>query len=126
MASGREVISHQLFPEFKRYLAVGQKLAADVLADLARYARVYETFEKEPATTELGQFLYRLNTLEVTTAYPALLWLLGPGGANGRDGAGRRLARDRELARSPHAHPPDHQELQRRVPGAAQERARGG
>lgn len=80
MVSDREVISHQLFPEFKRYLATGQKQASDVLGDLARYGRVYETFEKEPSTTELGQFLYRLNTLEVTTAYPALLWLLGPEG----------------------------------------------
>ena len=80
MVSDHEVISHQLFPEFKRYLATGQKQASDVLADLERYARVYETFEKEPPTTELGQFLYRLNTLEVTTAYPALLWLLGPEG----------------------------------------------
>ena len=55
-----------------------------MLADLERYARVYETFEKEPPTTELGQFLYRLNTLEVTTAYPALLWLLGPEGLTDR------------------------------------------
>ena len=50
------------------------------LADLARYGAVYEGFEKEPATTELGRFLYRLNAMEVTTAYPALLWLLGPDG----------------------------------------------
>lgn len=90
MVSDHEVISHQLFPEFKRYLATGQKQAADVLADLERYARVYETFEKEPPTTELGQFLYRLNTLEVTTAYPALLWLLGPEGLTDPDE--RRIA----------------------------------
>lgn len=80
MTSDHEIVSHQLFPEFKRYLAADRKQAADVLADLERYAKVYETFEKEPETTELGRFLYRLNTLEVTTAYPALLWLLGPDG----------------------------------------------
>lgn len=90
MVSDREVVSHQLFPEFKRYLATGQKQASDVLWDLARYGRVYETFEKEPSTTELGQFLYRLNTLEVTTAYPALLWLLGPEGLT--DPVERRVA----------------------------------
>jgi hypothetical protein len=85
MVSDHEVVSHQLFPEFKHYLATGQKLASDVLADLERYARVYETFEKEPRATELGLFLYRLNTLEVTTAYPALLWLLGPEGLTDPD-----------------------------------------
>lgn len=78
MASGGEVVSHQLFPEFKRYLSARQ--ASDVLADLAKYGAVYENFEKEPSTTDVGQFLYRLNTMEVTTAYPALLWLLGPDG----------------------------------------------
>lgn len=79
--SGRgEVVSQQLFPAFKRYVEANGHSAADVLADLARYAYVYETFEKEPASTPLGRFLDRLRTLEVTTAYPALLWLLGPSG----------------------------------------------
>lgn len=80
MSSGGEVVSHQLFQEFKRYLAAGQKQTVDVLSDLARYAHVYESFEKEPRHTGIGRFLYRLTTLEVTTAYPALLWLLGPEG----------------------------------------------
>lgn len=80
MSSGSEVVSHQLFPEFKRYLNAGSKQASDVLADLARYGTVYESFEHEPVTTDFGRFLYRLNTMEVTTAYPALLWLLGPDG----------------------------------------------
>lgn len=80
MSIGREVVSGQLFPEFKRYLATGQKQASDVLADIARYGRVYETFENEPPTSDIGRFLYRLNAMEVTTAYPALLWLLGPEG----------------------------------------------
>ncbi len=80
MSTGHEVVSHQLFQEFKRYLANGQRSAAEELVTLERYARVYARFENEPSTTELGLFLYRLNTMEVTTAYPALLWLLGPDG----------------------------------------------
>ncbi|CAN5582218.1 hypothetical protein BH23CHL7_BH23CHL7_16050 [soil metagenome] len=80
MASGAEVVSHQLFPEFKRYVAAGNKKARDVLADLTRYGVVYERFEKEPRTTPLGRFLERLGVIDVTTAYPALLWLLGPEG----------------------------------------------
>ena len=80
MTGDEDVVSNQLFAAFKRYLADGPRLAADVLADMERYAHVYERFEKEPPGTELGRFLYRLNTMEVTTAYPALLWLLGPDG----------------------------------------------
>ena len=65
---------------FKRHLAKGPRLAIDVLADMERYAHVYARFESEPQETALGRFLHRLNTIEVTTAYPALLWLLGPDG----------------------------------------------
>lgn len=92
MRTGSEVVSHQLFPEFKRYVADGKKRAEDVLDDLGRYAVVYESFEKEPAQTALGRFLYRLNVMEVTTAYPALLWLLGPEGIS--DEAERQRALD--------------------------------
>lgn len=90
MSSGREFVSHELFQGFKRHLSSGTGRAADVLADLARYAPIYERFEKEPRDSNLGQFLYHLNVLDVTTAYPALLWLLGPEGfsdVSERDGA---------------------------------------
>lgn len=80
MTTGKEVVSQQLFASFKRHVVNGGHQAADVLADLARYAAVYERFEHEPHTTPLGRFLYRLGVLEVTTAYPALLCLLGPDG----------------------------------------------
>ena len=80
MVCDEDIVSNQLFVVFRRYLADGSRLAADVLADMDRYAHVYERFEREPQGTELGRFLYRLNTMEVTTAYPALLWLLGPDG----------------------------------------------
>ena len=80
MRTGEEVVSHDLFPTFKRYLADGQKSAEAVLADLARFAAVFESFEIEPETTTLGTFLYRVRTMDVTTAYPALLWLYGPEG----------------------------------------------
>ena len=90
MATGRDVVSHQLFPDFKRYLSTESGGAAAVLAGLAEYAPIYERFEKEPRESALGQFLYHLNILDVTTAYPALLWLLGPEGFEDdseRDGA---------------------------------------
>ena len=90
MRTGSEVVSPQLFVEFKRYVADGNKKAEEVLTDLERYAKVYESFELQPAQTWLGQFIYRLNVLEVTTAYPLLLWLLGPDGIE--DDAERRVA----------------------------------
>ena len=80
MATMDDVVSNQLFAAFKRYLADNSHLAADVLADMERYAHVYEQFEREPIETPLGLFRHRLDAMEVTTAYPALLWLLGPDG----------------------------------------------
>ena len=91
MRTGTEVVSHDLFPSFKRYLA-RIRAAEEVLADLERYATVYESFEKEPLETDLGRFLYRLGVMEVTTAYPALLWLLGPEGID--DPHERKIALD--------------------------------
>ena len=75
-----EVVSHQLFQGFKRYLADLNGPAETVLADLALYADVYRRLVGEPEGTPLGRFLYRLDTMEVTTAYPVLLWMLGPDG----------------------------------------------
>jgi hypothetical protein len=80
MRLGEEVVSHLLFPTFKRYLAGVQDHVVDVLAELAAYALIYETFERESDGSPMGQFLYRLNVMEVTTAYPFLLWMFGPGG----------------------------------------------
>jgi hypothetical protein len=92
MRVGTEVVSHDLFLVFKRYLADGDKSAEDVLADVATYAAVYESFENEPESSDLGRFLYRLGVMEVTTAFPAMLWLLGPEGI--QDAAERQVALD--------------------------------
>jgi len=78
MTRGEEVVSHLLFPEFKRYLAERPDQVVDVLANLSTYAEVWKSFEE--ADGEMGEFLYRVNTIEVSTAYPALLWMSGPSG----------------------------------------------
>ena len=75
-----EVVSHQLFQDFKHYLADLNAPAETLLADLAQYAGVYRRLVEEPETTDLGRFWYRLDAMEVTTAYPVLLWMLGPEG----------------------------------------------
>jgi hypothetical protein len=80
MKLGREVVSHQLFPEFKRYVGGLTDSVAALLHEIAEYAKVYESFEREPDGTPVERFLYRVNTIEVTTAYPTLLWMYGPFG----------------------------------------------
>lgn len=80
MRLGREVIAHQLFREFKRFLEAEPETVMQLLDELGTYASVYERFEREPDGSDMERFLYRLNTMEVTTAYPFLLWLFGPEG----------------------------------------------
>jgi hypothetical protein len=92
MTTGKDVVSQQLFAEFKRYVEHSEHRAENVLEDLARYASVYKSFDIEPPQSPLGRFLYRLTAMEVTTAFPLLLWLLGPDGIT--DDAERQPATD--------------------------------
>ena len=80
MKLGREVVSHQLFADFKRYLTSRGGSVTGLLVELAAYASVYRSFEEASQTTAKGRVLYRLNIMETTTAYPVLLWLYGPEG----------------------------------------------
>jgi hypothetical protein len=80
MKLGREVVSHLLFTDFKRYLTSRGGSVSGLLAELAAYTSVYRSFEEASQTTAKGRFLYRLNVMETTTAYPVLLWLYGPQG----------------------------------------------
>lgn len=85
MKLGRDVVSHLLFSEFKRYLAGRGGSTRQILADIWSYSRVYESFEHEPATTRFGKFLYRVSTMEVSTAFPTFLWMWGHGGVDDQD-----------------------------------------
>jgi hypothetical protein len=99
MRLGHEVVSHQLFQDFKRYLAAYDGPTEAVLADLVQYAAVFLRFQQEPEHTDLGRFLYRLDTMEVTTAYPALLWMLGPEGLESVEAAAAVAAIESWLVR---------------------------
>jgi hypothetical protein len=93
MRLGEEVVSHQLFPTFKRHVADGTESVETFLAELARYAGVYESFERRQGEgSRFGQFLYRIDVMEVTTSYPFLLWVFGPEGL--ADPGERALAMD--------------------------------
>ena len=81
MRLGEEVVVHQLFPAFKRHVADQADHVEELLAELAQYAVVYESFERRQGEeSRLGRFLYRIKVMEVTTSYPLLLWLFGPNG----------------------------------------------
>jgi hypothetical protein len=81
MRLGEDVVAHQLFPAFKRHVADQADRVEEFLAELARYAEIYESFERRQGeNSRLGRFLYRINVMEVTTSYPLLLWLFGPDG----------------------------------------------
>lgn len=81
MRLGEEVVVHQLFPAFKRHVAEQTDGVEGLLAELAQYAEVYESFERRQGEeSRLGRFLYRVNVMEVTTSYPLLLWMFGPDG----------------------------------------------
>ena len=77
MQTEREVRSSQLFSRFRSWLdGSGQDIRV-VLASIDRYGEVFERIETLEGDSLDGTFMSRLNTLEVTTAYPLLLWLFG-------------------------------------------------
>lgn len=82
MLLGKEVVIHQLYPEFRGHLRSGGQTPADVLAELRRYADVYAAFDTAPHGSPEGRFFYRLQQLDTTTAMPVLLWMFGPDGLN--------------------------------------------
>ena len=80
MTLGKEVVIHQLYPEFRGHLRSADHTPASVLADLRRYADVYAGFDTAPHESAEGRFFYRLEQLDTTTAMPLLLWMFGPDG----------------------------------------------
>jgi hypothetical protein len=76
MRRGSEFAVHELFDLYKRY-AQEQDNPAEVLADIAHYAKTYRGFESYPANTPEETFFYRLGMTQTTTATPALLFVMG-------------------------------------------------
>lgn len=83
-----EVLSHQLFPEFRRHLARAVDPAdgaEQMLRDMARYADVYEAIETwRGASQAETDLLRRLAISETTTVTPVLMWLLANDGWSSR------------------------------------------
>ena len=77
MKTGSEVLSHQLFPVFKTHLASAGQPAQEVMSELARSARIYDSFERFPWDSLEGRFFERQRLLDVSTTIPLLLFVFG-------------------------------------------------
>jgi len=89
MTLRREVVIHQLYPDFRAYLKRQEGGSDQVIGDLSASAAVYDSFETFPHRSQEGLFFYRLGEMDTTTALPLLLWMWGP---NGLPEAERRIA----------------------------------
>lgn len=72
----REVPSHQLFTTSRNYFGGDADLAEDYLAELHRYAGIFDELEqKRIGTPAEGYILSRLEIVDTQTIVPVLLWL---------------------------------------------------
>lgn len=74
------VPAKELYPEFRDYLTWSGVTVTDVLEDIVHYAKVYENFTDPYPEGREGLFFRRLEVMEATTPYPALLWMYGKEG----------------------------------------------
>ncbi len=72
---GDEVEVGRLYSSYRDYVVDGGSGARRHLEDLHSYAGVYRRFNKFPPESREGQFFYRLDLMDVGTAYPFLLEL---------------------------------------------------
>lgn len=73
----REVPTDRVFTDFRDHVATSQTSVAELLAELAGDASVYEQMEKAPADTVEGAFYYRvIRALDSAAVGPFLLWVL--------------------------------------------------
>jgi hypothetical protein len=77
MTTEDEVSVAHIFTVFKEFsLARREELSpGDHMRLLSDHAAVFRKFEEEPQSTPKGRFLYRLRAMDVTTAYPLLLYV---------------------------------------------------
>lgn len=81
MKMGREVKSTQLFNRFRGFLDAKGDSVESFLTALDHYGGVYAGFEAWPDDSREARFFARLETLELTTAYPFLLAVFGLAGS---------------------------------------------
>lgn len=78
MRTASDVHSQQLFPTFRTVLDASDRGSVeDLVADLSRYADIYDSFETFAKESRDGAFFRRIDTLDVTTFVPLFLLLYG-------------------------------------------------
>jgi hypothetical protein len=76
MRTGREVIADRVFADFRDAARLPGETAEGLMADLSRYAAIYDKLEHLDAQTPEGIFAYRVLTVMDQFAWgPVLLWL---------------------------------------------------
>lgn len=79
MMTREEVKSSHIFNAFKAFvrqseLSSGPKTAADHIAQLSRYAKVFKQFYQSDSHPRLATFMRRLDAVDTTTVIPFLLY----------------------------------------------------
>ena len=75
MELGTEVLSHDVFPEFRRFLAHPGNGVSSVVQRVSRSSSVFERLHSLRDGSLDGVFLYRWDVLEAQVISPILLWL---------------------------------------------------
>lgn len=77
MRTGSEISVSSLFDAFRSFLSESTDTVEQVLLDLQKYGKIYDSFEMNRTDDPRGLFFYRLRTMQATTADPLLLYLFG-------------------------------------------------
>ena len=75
MVKESETLIHQLFPALRDYVSSSGLAASEIMADLARSARIYLEMQRYPWRSVEGQFFYRQGLMDTTTTIPLLLFI---------------------------------------------------
>lgn len=77
MQMNEQVRAKKLFPAFRKFLDRTSLDTEEMLAEIDRYASIYEDLTSPDRDSREEIFLYRLDVLDTTTPYPVLLWMFG-------------------------------------------------
>lgn len=77
MARGEEVPASRLFAKFKEHTSPRTIQAAQVAAEVSRYADVFDQMDHQKPDSREWWFFRRIREMDLVTVYPVLLWLFG-------------------------------------------------
>jgi hypothetical protein len=76
MNLAREVPTQQMFNEFNTLVSARGLDPAEVMAELQRFARIYQNLDDAPTDhSPTGRFFYRWRTMQASALTPLLMWI---------------------------------------------------